>query len=245
MRRRRKRRIKPNWPPILWTAFVANVVAGLFLTPVTAIRKLRVEGAEAWDRPRIEAEAQRLRNLPVLPMNPRQFETSVFSHSAVRDADFRRSLFGSASLSITYRKAIAVIAGADRLVLDQEGTMFRTGAQISASLPSIKVHPSALRPGFAVAGAWPAPHVARLIQSLPAKIPTAGLVVEVDSEGAVCLNRDQAARIDLGGADRLEEKLRALEGLLDTNPNLLEEVEELNLVEPTRPAVRPRKGGKP
>lgn len=245
MPKRRKRRLKPNWGPILWTAVILNVAAGLWFSPITSVRKVRVEGAEMWDRGRIVASIQTLRRVPALNMNPRRLETLLFEHSAVQTVDFRRSMFGSASLTLEYRTPIARIADSDRLMLDANGAQFRTGTLIPEALPEIKLHASALKPSLSIAGAWPAPRIAELLAKIPSTIPHEGLQVEVDSEGAVCLNMKQAARIEMGGVDRLEEKLRALEGLLNDNPRLLQEVELLNIVEPTRPAVKPRKGGQP
>ena len=49
------------------------------------------------------------------------------------------------------------------------------------------------------------------------------------------------ARIDLGGADRLEEKLKKLQELLSEQPALLQNIQELNLTEPSRPVSRPKK----
>lgn len=245
MRKRRKRRLKPNWGPILWAGFLLNTVAGLWFSPVTAVRKVRVEGAESWDRARIAAEAGKLRGKPSVALNPRSFESAVLAHPAVRHADFRRSLFGSARLTLAYRQPIATIERTDRLLLDQEGFLFRTGAPLTTDLPSIRLHESALVPALTLAGAWPTLAVADLIARIPAALSRPGLQIEVDSEGALCLNMKQAARIELGGAERLEEKFRALERLLGENPSLLQEVAELNLVEPTRPAVRPRRGVQP
>jgi len=245
MPKRRRRRLKPNWGPILWVALFLNVAAGLWFSPVTSVRRVRVEGAELWDRGRIVASIQTLRSVPALNMNPRRLETVLGEHSAVKTVDFRRSMFGSARLQLDYRTPVARIADTDRLVLDGEGVLFRTGRNLPQALPEIKLHSSALKPALAIAGAWPAPRIAELLAMIPPAIPSEGLQLEVDSEGAVCLNMKQAARIELGGVDRLEEKLRALEGLLEDNPKLLQEVELLNIVEPTRPATRPRKGGQP
>lgn len=245
MPRRRKRRWKPNWGPILGVALVANILAGLWFSPITSIRKLRIVGAPSWDRPRLQSEAAKLRDLASLPLNPRDLETRVLAHPSVANADFRRSIFGSARLELVYRQPIATFEGTSGQCLDREGVLFRHGGRAAETWPSIKLHASALRPAMTITGAWPAAKVASLITALPAAVPSNGLVIEVDSEGAVCLNIKQAARIDLGSVDRLAEKFRALEGLLAESPDLLQEVEELNLVEPTRPAVRPRRGAQP
>lgn len=245
MPRRRKRRWKPNWAPILGLALAGNVLAGIWLSPITSIRRIRIEGAPTWDRPRIQTEVAKLKDRPSVPVNPRELETRILAHPAVASVDFRRSIFGSARLELTYRRPIARLSGTDGQFLDREGGIFRFGGRLTADLPTIRLHASSLRPAMTLMGAWPAAKVADLIPQIPKSIPIKGLDIEVDSEGAVCLNIKQAARIDLGSVDRLSEKFRALEGLLAENPDLLQKVEELNLVEPTRPAMRPRRGAQP
>ena len=76
MARRRKRR-PFNWGPLLWVALIANIAAGLWFSSLTAIRRLRIEGAPLSDRGRLVTLAQTLKNQPVVPIDPRAFETVV------------------------------------------------------------------------------------------------------------------------------------------------------------------------
>lgn len=238
---RRKRR-RPNWGPILGLLIVANVAAGLMYSPLTEVRRIRIVGAPLWDRGRLVQAAQTLKDVPALSLNPREFETKLLAHRALLNADFRRSLFGSATLRLEYRQPVARVEGTPRLCLGREGTLF-SQPNAEPGLPVLRLHPSALRPSFTLAGAWPSRQIAELIGQIPAPLREK-LVIEVDSEGAICFNTGVGARIRLGSAERLLEKLRTLEGLLEDEPDLLRNVIELNLTEPTRPAWKARPGAK-
>lgn len=241
MPRRRKRRL--NWTPVLWLLVLANIAAGLWLSPVTAVRKLRIEGARADDRPRLEGLAQALKALPIVTVSSREFESRVLGSEAVRSADFRRTPFGSASLVLIYRRPVAQIEGATNAYLCAEGAIFRSNLRYG-KLPSVKLHVTALRPTLTAVGAAPFRAIAQIVELAQQKLSEKPFVVDVDSEGAVCLNISQAATVVLGSADRLDEKFRALEGLLAERPNMLQEVVELNLTEPSRPVVRGQEGPK-
>ncbi len=238
----RKRR-KPNWGPILWLLVFVNVGAGVLASPLTAVRKVRIVGAPMGERGRLVGLVQTLHGRPSAILNPRALETRIFENRAVENADFRRSLFGSATLTLGYRVPVARIAGTDGQYLDLRGVVFPS-PDAPAGLPVLRLHVSMLRPGFAAAGGWPAQGIADLIRKTP-KTLVEKLSIDVDSEGAICFNTRQGARIFWGAADRFEEKLRTLNGLLSEKPNLLETVSELNLIEPTRPAWKARPGAKP
>jgi hypothetical protein len=158
----------------------------------------------------------------------------------VNQAEFHRSLFGSAVLSIDYRRAIARIEPMKALYIDDHGSVFKTDDP-PKNLPVLQLHASALKPALTLMGASPIQEIARLIQRIPKNLYEKGVKVEVDSEGSVCLNITQGARIDLGAAERLEEKVRVLEKLLAERPKLLQDVQALNLTEPSRPVIRPRR----
>jgi hypothetical protein len=186
------------------------------------------------------------RDMPAAALQPREFESAVLAHSAAAEADFRRSLFGTGRLELRYRSPLARFEGRAGQYLSQEGEIFELPPNAEPEgLPAVRLHETALRPIWTLAGAWPAGPASQALRGAPPAFRSQEASLEVDSEGAMCLNSGQAARVMLGSADRLEEKLRTLEGLLKERPGLLENVKELNLVEPSRPAVVPRGGSSP
>lgn len=232
------------WVGVLSLLVLINLAAGAWLSPITAVRTLRIEGVSEAQKGTFVRYAQLLKGRPALNVNPRELESTIMKDPAVENVDFRRSPFGSAKIRVFFRLPIARITGGGGTVLSSDGVLYKVDTQ-SLSLPVIELHPSSLAPTLTLLGPLPGRNIARLIQGLPPKLSKKGLKVIVDSEGAVCLNITQAARIVWGSADRLEEKLKALESLLSERPNLLENVKELNLTEPSRPAFKPLGGTQP
>lgn len=223
---------------VLLFLLLVNLGVGVWLSPITSVKTLRIEGVEETRRGTYVRYAQTLKNRPALRINAREFESLVLKDPAVENVDFRRSPFGTAKVRIAYRTPIARILNAPGTVLSSDGVLYKVESRIW-SLPGLELHPSSLTPSLTLFGPWPGEQIAQLIQNLPPGVPQKGLTITVDSEGAVCLNITQAARIVWGGADRLEEKLQALQSILTERPNLLQNVKELNLTEPTRPAFTP------
>lgn len=232
------------WTGVLTLLLLINLAAGAWLSPLTAIRTLRIEGVSELRRGTFLRYAQLLKGRPALNVNPREFESTVLKDAAIENADFRRSPFGSAKLRVFFRRPIAGITGGGGTVVSSDGVLFKVDTR-NLDLPKLELHASSLSPTLTLLGPWPGRDIARLIERLPPRLSNKELDVVVDSEGAVCLNITQAARIVWGSADRLEEKLKALESLLSERPNLLENVKELNLTEPSRPAFKPLGGAQP
>lgn len=243
MRKRRKKR-EVSWGPLLWIALVANTAAGFALSPVTSVRKLRVEGVPESGRGPIVAVAQNLKGRPALSLNPREFESAILKDSQVGSADFRRSVFGSARLAVRHRRAVARLEPANGRYLDESGVVFET-VHPPVNLPGLEVHKSLLRPALTLTAAAPLRDIAGLILAVPPTLLQKGVKVQVDSEGAVCLNISQGTKIDLGAADGFEDKLSALRGLLNEQPDLLQRALVINLTEPSRPALQLRKTARP
>lgn len=239
--RKKRRKSRINWAPLLWLAFLAHLGAAIWLSPATSVRKLRIVDAPESERGRLMSLAQTLVGKPAVALDPREFESAVQKESRVESADFRRSLFGSANLKLVYRRAVARLEPGVATYLDTGGVLFQTNDP-PVNLPAIAFHPSVLKPSFGIAGPAPLAEIAKLIQRIPHKLLEKGIRAEVDSEGAVCLNITQGATIDLGAVDGYEAKLEALEKLLAERPEIFQQAQALNLTEPSRPAIRPRKG---
>src|SRR5687767_14775260 len=95
------------WKRALLATLLINLLAGAWLSPITSVRTLRVEGVSEERRGAFVRYAQLLKGQPALNLSPRQFESTVMKDLAVENADFRRSPFGSAKLRVTYRQPIA------------------------------------------------------------------------------------------------------------------------------------------
>lgn len=235
MRRKRKRtRLKPA--PILWLLLIANVTAGLLWSPITSIVRARVDGARPFDEPRIRLILEKLKGIPCAQVNPHEYESAVMSLPEVRTADLDRSVFGTALLRVSYRRAVARIRNTDNLALSIDGVLFPTNEPADEKLPFLELPKDRPRVLATIASPWRPVAIADLAVKAREMWPTDPLLIQVDERGSVCLNIS-TGRVILGSATDLDKKLGVLRERLSQNPRELQEVEELNLTAPELPSV--------
>ena len=100
--KRKKKKTSLNWPTIVWTLFVFNLLLGLFLSPITSIRNMRVIGAQPHDQDRVQSLAQALRGRPFGRVGAKQFESDILRQRDVYSATLSHNLFGSALVRLQY-----------------------------------------------------------------------------------------------------------------------------------------------
>ncbi|MBS1718960.1 MAG: hypothetical protein JST35_00780 [Armatimonadetes bacterium] len=234
-KRRRRRRVALNWGPILFLASVANITAGLFFSPLTAIRKVRVVGASPSDQARIQTILDDERGKPAVQVSPRLVETRALEASEVRTAQFGRNLFGHAELTISLRRPVATVNGAPGMAMDPTGNLFSTKADLSA-LPS--VYPPQgddWKLECALVGTWARGRMAELSESLKTTFQNDALTLHDDPSSGVFFTIGDRVRVILGDWSDLQVKLRTLRGLLSKDGELLNESSEINLTAPDHP----------
>lgn len=234
---RRRRRWKP--PPLagtLWFLFGANLALGLFLSPLTATRVLRVSGAPEADRGRIQSIAQRLRNAPALTLDRARVESDVLALGDVRTVRLWTNPFGRARMALEPYQAVAVMAQADGQCLSPEGDVFPC-AKPPTDVPRVSLPPGALKPRAAFFGAWPAEAVATLSQKVASELPKGRWTVAVDGRGVLSFQAERGARVVMGSSTDLAKKIERLRRLLKEEPKLLESVRSVNLTAPDAPVV--------
>lgn len=238
MARRRKRKAV-NWGPVLGVLLIINVVVGLALSQVTGVRRARVVGSPPTETARISRILESLRGRPFALISNDIVASEVLESPDLVDARLKTNLFGSSVLTVSARKAVAAIQGYSGTFLDERGTLFRSQREEKA-LPLLHLEPGFIQANAAVTANWPSGPTASLCRSLAHFPELAGATVHLDGRGRLWLSRDGLARVELGGAEALDEKLRRLRGLLDEQPSLLKSVKSLTLTDPARPAVVPR-----
>ena len=239
--RRRFKRSKPRWGPIFAVILAANMVLALLFSPLTALRKVRVEGAPDWDQTRLEGLMSRLKGVPCAMINPYRVESDAMQEPQVRSARFARNLFGSAVLEVGYRQPVAVLADERGVAISIEGVPFEC-RHLPDGLPVVKIDgekPIGMR---TIAETWPVVPVARLAVKASILFRGEPLSIELGKGNAVCLNMG-AGQVILGSCNDIDAKLAALEKLLAQKPALLSEVQSLNLSVPTSPSAVPRSAG--
>jgi cell division septal protein FtsQ len=239
--RRRFKRSKPRWGPVFALLLAVNLTLALLFSPLTAIRRVRIEGAPDWDRDRLESLVQGLKGVPCAQINAYRVESDAMQEPQVRSAHFARNLFGSAVLEVGYRQPVAVLAGEPGVAISIEGVPFQSG-HLPPDLPVVKIDgegPVGMR---TLAETWPVVSVARLAVKAGIIFRGQSLSIELGKGNSVCLNMG-AGQVVLGSCNDIDAKLAALEKLLAQKPALLSEVQSLNLSVPTSPSAVPRSAG--
>ena len=238
MRRRRNRiRRQPNWKAIFGLLLVLNLILGIFYSRLTAISRVRVEGAQPGDQKRIAALLTKIHDQPALQVNRRAVETWLMQKSAVNKAEMTRNIFGRALVSLEYRRAVAVIDRAGGAALSRDGSIFQSAGPFDG-LPTVNVTPELLYPSMTIAGIWRVRDVARLAAELADLEKLQHLTIYVMSNGGLCLNIGSKFAVQLGPPEQLDKKIDFLRRQLDQDPELVVSGKTLVLVRLDRPVFR-------
>lgn len=231
------RRRKLNLGPVLWTATVLNVIAGLALSPITSAAKVRVVGALPTDRDRIRSAVQAVKGKPALRGGAERTLEELYRRPDLRVADWSQNLFRRGLLVLTYDRPIAVLRGQKNTILTSRGQVTQTREHIE-DLPEIEFFAAALQPSGSLGSAVEFVKVADVC-SRASTLGIGKLWISVQENGGVCLNSGETGRVMLGSPDELDAKFEKLQGLLATQPGVLSEQKEIVLLAPAKAVVRP------
>ncbi len=237
---RKSKRKSINWKPVLGTALCLNVVFGLLFSPLTSVRNIRVVGVQPHDLERLDGISQRLRGVPFMLVPTTKLEGMAMAPRDVYNADLSHNLFGSAVLRLQYRQPVAELADAPHIYLDNQGVLYGSSETISG-VRQLSLDPEYLQPTVALTMPWPSTLVSDLCVKLNSFDQLKDAIVHVDKTGRLWLSEANVGKVDLGGSEQLDEKLRKLKRLLDEDPQLLSRVQSLSLIDPTHPALDSRK----
>lgn len=239
MRKRvKKRRLTlAGWMAI---GLTGSVAAGVWASPVTAVRTVIVEGAGEPEREAVADAVQTLKGVPCLRVDSSLVEGRVMGLPWIRSAELRRTPFGTARLKIERRVMVARLDGVAGVGLSEDGTICRTPDPLDR-LPVLRVplDGPGTGPTFSPFAARPYGALVRLAKEAPSLGGEKPVRIEVDRGGGICLNIG-VGRVLLGASDGLDEKLETLRKRMRAFPTELETVAELNLVAPGQPSIVPR-----
>lgn len=221
------------WPRLLWTAFVLNLIAAVFLSPITQLRTIKVQGAAPAYKPYISSILRKSKAIPALRVEPLAVESQVLASSAVESCDFRRNIFGRAVLRVQYRSPVAVLEADPEIFLDESGCVYRS-LERRDGLPVLDVFDGALKPILAITGTWPSKRIADLALASKKYDFGPSTTVEVQSSGAVSLRTNSGATIRFGAPYDFGEKFAKLDELLNREPELFRKAKSVNLTAPDR-----------
>lgn len=243
MRRKAKRtRLRPR--PFILLGLAANLVAGALYSPLSTVRRVRVEGAPLEDEGRLRDLMQKLKGVPCAQVNARALEAEALQNSEIKSASLARTPFGTAVLKIVRRTAVAHLDRYRGTGLTEDGVLYRSTVPLD-DLPTVALPEDHRFVGLTLGNGWRPVDVARLatsIRSIPSDRP---IKIDLDKGGRVCLNIGTGAFVgivDFGPYEGLDAKAARLESILRERPNLFESVQTLKLVNIDNPAYVPRPG---
>lgn len=209
-------------------------VSGIYYSPITSLSKYEVVGARSVDRPRIDTIVGKLKSVPYFRVNGHQVESEVRQIEAIDRAEYTQNIFGRGRLTVAYRTPIAIVKSTRKIGMDAKGVLFETDA-LPAKLPTVVLPESATELPLTMLGPFPSGAVVELATRAKEIDSQASYTIGFDSKGALCLNVGRS-KVIFGAADEIDKKLKALKEILDEEPNLLKDVQSLNLTEPSHPA---------
>jgi cell division protein FtsQ len=234
-RKRKKSRLRIKWKPTLWVLTLVTIAAGICFSPITAVRKVRIDGALLPDHDRLEALAKELEGVPCVRIDPRDIESKVLALPEMRTAELSRTPFGSAVLTVRYRVPVARLMGSPDMMLDAEGVLYPSMAP-QQGLPVIQL-PRGGPPTLATLAAnWEPLGFANLATIARTLRPSGVIRIQMSESGVVSLNLD-SDRVILGSLEDLDKKIGVLKERMASYPNELSENEALNLTNPDFPSL--------
>ena len=239
MRRRTKRtHLRPR--PFIMLGLTVNLFAGILYSPVTAVRKVRVEGGPLNDQARLANLLQQLKGVPCARVNARRVESEAMRNPEIRSASLARTPFGSAVLHIARRTPVARLFAAPNIGLSTEG-VFYPASVLDENLPLVELPGDYPKAALTIGNGWRSEDVARLatlVQTIPSKGPVRIALV---GGGRLCLNIDSGV-VNLGDFKRLDDKVAWVSKTLKAQPDLFVNVQSISLVKIDAPMFIPRKG---
>lgn len=230
----RKRRRRLRWAPLLAVAAILHLTVGLALSPLTAIRQVRLEmdGAGA-DAQGIAQRLDSLRGRPWLLVGGNLPRSLVAQDRWVRGVEWKSNPFGFAVAKVHIRRPVAVLGNEHGKTLLTEDGMWLPGTP-TAGLPTVKVPPGSLAASSGLASLSDGPRLARWVVRVTKSFE--GLAeVELSDTGVLSLRSKSGPRIVFGSWDRLEDKLRRATGILaEAKPGA---ADVLNVTVPESPVL--------
>lgn len=219
----------------MWGLVVLNVCAGWWLSPLTAVRKVRVTGAAVSDRARIQNVLQSWRDVPFARLNVNAVEARLGSRALVNSATFNPNILGRAFVVVQNRVPLARIQNS-KACLDRHGVVFLPD-EMPESLLQVDTPNRGLLPNAGLCGPWLSSKTAILCELMKAQVPNVSALVEVGSRGGLSFQTESGAEVVLGSSESLPQKIEKLRSLLEEKPDLLNSVRQLNLTYPGSPVV--------
>lgn len=234
----KKKQPKPfPWAAWLWVVALANIAAGLLLSPATSIQQIRIEGANASQARTIREVFEKSKGVPLLRVNLAKIAAELESYGDIERVKISANIFRRCVVKVTPRKAVAIVAQQPALFLDESGVLFLPSEK-PADVVTLVLPPGSTRPALNLFGNWSARDYAFLCREIKKTLPKRGWVVAESRSGEVSLRGKFKATVVLGNLKEIEPKLKKLKSIVEEEEDILDTVEIINLSVPEQPAVK-------
>lgn len=240
---RKSRTVSIPWTPILTVALIANLIAGLYYSPLTAVTKVRLMDVLPESEPAIRRALNEIKGKPALQINPNNVASLALYDTAFDDVRFESNPFGRGVVSVRYRTPVARFSGIPNVFIADDGSVFESKATFP-DLPLVQVPESFREPEGSIQSRIPWGALAYLAREVSTISRPGTRTIRIAESGRISLGID-GAEIECGMAVDLERKVSNLRRLLEADPELLRQVTHLNLIAPDKPAAKLRKPATP
>lgn len=236
-------------PQVLFLWLILAAAAGLAFTQSAyfIVREVEITGLGRLTREEMLSVAGVEPPVNVFSVNPRAVEARLLAYPAVAEAKVFRRFPSHLRIDLTERRPVGVLPyGEHYLLFDGAGVPFAVRRPEEArGLPvvtGIRPHPVRLgKPSDSPAVRW----VATVLQSLPAGLRRRVEGVEAAPGLAVTLVLDDGIRANLGGQERMGQKLGLLQSILAEAAAAGWRVKEIDLRNPDQPYLKKFEDGPP
>jgi cell division protein FtsQ len=183
----------------------------VLFSPLLAVRAVEVTGTERLPVGNVAAVAEHARGVPLVRVDTGKIVEELQALPVVRSAQVERSFPGTLRVTVTERRALAVVPGADGAfyLVDGEGVVLETVADAPAGVPVVQVD-------VASAGARTVREAVEVLGALPADLRAQVTTVSATTRDSVTLTLATEATVFWGSADDSQRKAQVLAVLLKT-----------------------------
>ncbi|MBX3097222.1 MAG: hypothetical protein KF812_10200 [Fimbriimonadaceae bacterium] len=234
----RKPRRPIAWDRWLWAAATVNIIAGFFYSPVTTLRSVRVVGVAAEDHVAVEQALQGARDRSFAQLTDATIIGPLYNLERVETASISRNIFGRGVLTVQSPTVLATVDGHDNLFMTTTGDL-RSDLLSPENVPVIRLPADEFSETPALVSLTPIDVVAGLVQQTTERWPDQDWMVHVDNGGVLSLRKVNGPVVLFGVASKIDEKVGALDQILQTQPELADRAVRITLTEPSAPAIAP------
>lgn len=228
----------------LWILALANLAAGLGLSPATGLKTVTVKGANADESRLIQKRLQIWASVPWIRQSQSAMETSILADNRLAEAKVTTNIFGRGTAVVVPRVPVARIAadlGTKKeppdfaTYLDSRGTLYQDYWAEGFKGPDLELPAASRAMQLTVVPAWPLVSVANAAAKSQTFLGELPFKVVLDERSVLSLQVVDGPQIILGTDSDLDEKFDVLERAFREEKDKVLRYKSINVSAPDRP----------